>query len=512
MDTVSPFQGVGGFETLAAIAVILVTATLALLGLWFQQRRLEAAERQSERLVIDREQATQRAVQAERALNASERDLAVALTRVEGHEKLALEHEKLRWDHASLSQRLARQEADAGARLEEIRRQSEALGRVRDAMLSDFQALAAEALRSNNDSFIKLANESLEKHQANLGVTTQRHQSELAQLIQPLGDTLKAYQERLGEVELARVSEASSLRENIVGLHHQTQRLVNALRSAPKTRGRWGEETLKNVMELSGMSPFCDFLTEESFWAEEGRLRPDVILRLPGGRFLIIDAKTPMTAYLDAVEALDETEREQHLIRHAAQLRDHMRKLAQKQYQEIVRDGQTVTPDFCVMFVPGENFFAAAIERDGNLLQDAYDRNVVIVTPTTLLALAKAIAFGWRQEKMAENAQRVAELGRELYNRLASMGSHVERLGEALEKGVKTYNAFVGSLEASVLPQARRFVELEVVPESGKLPLFEQVHLETRALRRGRDLALTNFEDEHPFNGVEGNGSSHGPT
>jgi len=236
------------------------------------------------------------------------------------------------------------------------------------------------------------------------------------------------------------------------------------------------------------MSPFCDFVTEKSYAVEDGRLRPDVIMRMPGGRFLIVDAKAPLLAYLDAEDAVDDAERELHLVRYAAAVRDHMKKLAAKQYQEHIRESFQVTPDFVVMFIPGDNFFSAAIQRDPQLFQDGSERNVLIVTPTTLLALAKAVAFGWRQEKVAENARHVAELGRDLYKRLAAMGDHVVSLGGALERGVKSYNAFVGSLEGSVLPQARRFAELEVTKDEGRLDEIPPVRQELRGLRSDRDL------------------------
>ncbi len=238
------------------------------------------------------------------------------------------------------------------------------------------------------------------------------------------------------------------------------------------------------------MTPYVDFSPEESFVREHERLRPDVVLRLPGDRYIVVDAKTSMSAYLDAVETVDEIQRENHLIKHAQQLRQHMRQLSAKSYW----DALTVTPDFVVMFVPGDNFFAAAMERDPQLFEDAVKFRVLIVTPTTLVALAKAIAFGWRQEKVAENARRIAELGRDLYKKLAVMGNHICDLGKSIDRTVRTYNAFIGSIEGSVMPQARKFTELEVEGTQGELPELGPVETETRPVREDRDLQVASAE------------------
>ena len=265
----------------------------------------------------------------------------------------------------------------------------------------------------------------------------------------------------------------------------ETSKLVQALRASPKTRGRWGEHTLQNVLELSGLSPYCDFRTEESFDRTEGRVRPDVVIRLPGGRHLVVDAKTSTCAYLDAIEAATDAERERHLALHAAQTREHMKKLAAKSYW----DGLTETPDFVVMFIPGENFYAAAVERDHGLFEDAAAQRVIIVTPSTLIALAKAVAFGWRQEKVAENAKKVHDLGRDLYRRVTAMAEHIQACGGALHKSVRCFNDFIGSLEQSVMPQARRFNELEVEGTATEIPELKHIETEPRLLRADRDFA-----------------------
>jgi DNA recombination protein RmuC len=266
----------------------------------------------------------------------------------------------------------------------------------------------------------------------------------------------------------------------------ETRKLVTALR-APQTRGRWGEQQLKNVVELSGMAPHVDYLSQETIDADEKRLRPDLIIRVPGERRIVVDAKTPLLAYLDAVEADDDAVREEHLRRHAQQLRGHMKQLSDKRYWQALLP---LTPDFVVMFVPGENFYAAAAERDPTLFEDAIAARVLIVTPTTLIALAKTIASGWNQAKLADEARHIAELGRDLYKRLAAMGNHIVQLGASLRRSVEHYNGFVGSVEGSVMPQARRFNELAIAGTHEALPELRPIDIDLRQVRNDRDLAV----------------------
>ncbi len=398
----------------------------------------------------------------------------------------------------------ASKDAEIGfARAEErekaLSAQIQSLNEIREALQKEFELLASEALRKNNTSFLDLAAETFKTQKKVLESDGDKRAQAFKDLVQPIETTLKSYDERLKEFDKERTAssiELKSLMSQVqVGqkeVQTEAARLTNALRAAPKTRGRWGEETLKNVMELAGMSGFADFVTEESFERSGSLLRPDVILRLPGERTLVVDAKTSMTAYLDAIEETDESIREEHLSRHAKQIRTHMIQLAKKDYWDELKlkSGQTITPDFVVMFIPGENFFAAAAERDKELFQDAYDNNVVIVTPATFIALAKAIAFGWRQEKVAENARHVAELGRELYKRLSTMGGHVLSLGKSLGKSVENYNGFVSSLDNRVWPQAKRFEELEIAKPGDKLPELNRLDIEVRERPEGRNIEL----------------------
>jgi DNA recombination protein RmuC len=386
-------------------------------------------------------------------------------------------------------------ERAAAAAAEVLRREGHereiaALTAMRGEIEGKMQALAGTALKDNQASFLNLANEVFAKHREGAAATLEARQKEIAALLAPLNLHLEEYKRGLGEIETARARAYGGLSEEMKALAQmqadasaQTRKLVNALQAAPKTRGRWGEHQLHNVMELSGMSAHVDFLPEQTLGGEDGRLRPDVIIRLPGERRIVVDAKTSMAAYLDAIEADDDDTREAHLATHARQLRTHMRLLAGKQYW----DALPCTPDFVAMFIPGENFYAAAIERDPALFEDAIAKKVLIVTPTTLIALAKAIAVGWRQEKIAADAQQIGELGRELYRRLATMGTHVAGMGAGLDNAVKRYNDLVGSLESRVLPQARRFTELEL--EGTQEPLAELRTLETqlRPLRAAGD-------------------------
>ncbi len=366
------------------------------------------------------------------------------------------------------------------------REKIEALTAIRGGIEKDLKNIAADSLRENQSAFLQLANEVFDKHKQ--GAST-----ELNALVSPIHETLQAYQLNLTEIEKARVQSNGALSaelKNVVeaqnAVRGETSRLVNALRAVPKTRGRWGENTLRNVLELAGLNAYCDFTTEQSF-ARDGVLsRPDVVIRLPGGRSIIIDAKASMAAYLDAVDAVDDAERERNLVLHAQQLRSQVKLLAGKAYW----DGLMQSPDYVVMFVPGENFYAAAAERDPGLFEFAAAQRVLIVTPATLIALAKAVAYGWRQEKVAENAKRVHELGRDLYKRLSVMGGHIVGLGASLAGSIAKYNQFVGSLEGSVMPQARRFHELEVEGTGSELPLLAPVEMEPRQMRADRDVSV----------------------
>ena len=345
-----------------------------------------------------------------------------------------------------------------------------------------FAGLASEALGKNSESFLKLVSERFEKHSASAKDDLEKRRVAIETLVKPLGESLSKFEHKVDAIEKARegayraISEqVKNLAEGQTGLRSETNRLVQALRR-PQTRGRWGEYQLRNVLDMAGMTEHVDFVEQSTIEGEEGRLRPDVIVRVPGGKSIIVDAKTPLDAYLSAVEAGDEEARERLMADHARQVRDHVRMLSSRDYWKALPE----TPEFVVMFVPGESFFAAAIESDPALFESAARQRVLISTPTTLIALVKTIAYGWQQEKLAENAQVVAAQGRDLYERIKVFGGHMGDLGRSLRQTVERYNKGVGSLESRVLPTARKFEELGVAPASSSIPALEPVELDPR--------------------------------
>ncbi|MBE25870.1 MAG: DNA recombination protein RmuC [Rhodospirillaceae bacterium] len=369
--------------------------------------------------------------------------------------------------------------------------QTDALTSLRGEIEDRLKILAGDALEKNQKSFLELARAQFDANQKVIRVENDKKEAAIKSLLKPVSETLREYKESLAAIEAKRQEAYGNISqelENVVktqiGVRDETKNLVNALRANPKTRGRWGEETLKNVMELSGMSQHCDFDLEQSFNTEDGKLRPDVIVHLPGGRHLVIDAKTSTSAYMDAIESSEDNEREKHLSVHANQIRQHMKQLSAKAYW----DGLTVSPDFVVMFIPGDNFFSAAIERDPNLFEDAIKGRVLITTPTTLIALAKAVSYGWRQEKVADNYAHIAELGSELYKRTRTMGGHLNNLGKGLHAAVSRFNELIGSVENSVLPHARKFEDLEVQGSEQQIEKADPVELAVREPRKDRDL------------------------
>ncbi|MGD9815602.1 MAG: DNA recombination protein RmuC [Hyphomonadaceae bacterium] len=353
------------------------------------------------------------------------------------------ELEKLRADNGRLASELAAEKSAAAAR-----------GESEEAR---FLALAAKALEASQTSFMTLAKETFDKH-------SQAAAGGVKEVLAPAQEALAKLATSVEALDKARLQDKSALNEQVrqmvdaVGTTNKTtQTLLTALRASPKMRGRWGEQTLRNVLELAGLAAHVDFKEQFSTTDGEGaRLRPDVVINLPGGRCIVVDSKVALSGYLDAMEATDDAAREAHLKKHAAELRAHVKALASKDYWKHVPD----TADFVVLFVPGENFLAAAAERDSALFDDAFAQKVIITTPSTLIALAKSVAYGWRQEQSAKNAQEIAELGRELYRRMAVMMDHLGKVGDSIGQAVARYNALLGSIESRVLPQARKFKEL----------------------------------------------------
>jgi DNA recombination protein RmuC len=351
---------------------------------------------------------------------------------------------------------------------------------AKEALTAQFHEVGAKLLSDAQKQF-------LERADARFNQASEKSETQLKALLQPVEATLKRYEEGLKEVEKSRVDQYAGLREAVQLLHtghgqmrDETARLVNALRSSPKARGRWGEQSLRNVLEQAGLSPFADFRTEVSVDTDDGRLRPDVVVRMPGGRKLIIDAKCSLNAYLDATEEVDETARKVHLQKHAAAIRLHAQQLGSKNYWEQFGDAA----DYVILYIPGEHFLTAALEQDETLWEWSFERRVLLATPTNLVAIARTVASVWRQERLAEEAAEIARLGKELHARLATMGGHVARMGRNLELATSAYNAFVGSLESQVLTQAKRFETLEVSSGSKEIEPLPMIETAPRPLSK----------------------------
>jgi DNA recombination protein RmuC len=339
-----------------------------------------------------------------------------------------------------------------------------------------FDSLAGETLRTNSELFLRLAREALGREQAVAQGALKEREAAIAQLVDPLRAALERTEAQVQALERERVEAFATLRtqiESLAGgqaqLQRETRNLVTALRR-PEVRGRWGELTLRRLVELAGLAEHCDFTEQLQVVGEAGAVRPDLVVHMPDARDLVIDAKTPLEAYLSALDAASEEERAQALRRHAQQVETRVRELASKNYWAQFER----SPEFAVLFLPGDQFLSAALAERPELLESALGQNVIIATPSTLMALLKAVAYGWRQSAVAHNAAQIRDLGQELYRRLSTFNGHLGRMGQRLSTAVEAYNAAVGSLERQVLPQARRFSELGVTADA-PLPTLEPV-------------------------------------
>ena len=355
--------------------------------------------------------------------------------------------------------------------------------RASEELRNSFKALASDALKNNSSSFLVIAEETLKRFHSQAKGDLEARQKAVADMVTPVRESLNKVDAQIQQMEVARGDAYGELRAQVQSLitsqkdlQSQTGNLVRALRT-PNVRGRWGEIQLRRVVEIAGMLSYCDFAEQESVTTESGRLRPDLVVKLPGGKNVVVDAKTPLQAFLDAFETTDEDARRACLANHARQVRDHMKTLAGKNYWEQFES----TPEFVVMFLPGETFFSAALEQDPGLIEQGVLSRVIPASPTTLIALLKAVNYGWNQEKLARNAQQISALGKELHDRLRLLASHISAVGGGLDRAVESYNKAVGSLESRVLVSARKFAELGA-SVADDIPELEPIETTSRAL------------------------------
>lgn len=365
---------------------------------------------------------------------------------------------------------------------EKLRLLDEAQTKLGDA----FKALSSDALESNSQRFLRLAKGELEKFQQGAKHDLETRQKAVDDMVKPIKESLHKVDTKIGEIEKNRLESYSALNEQLKGLvethlprlHGETANLVKALRQ-PTVRGRWGEIQLKRVVEMAGMLEYCDFTEQESVNTEDGRLRPDLLVRLPGGKQIVVDAKAPVEAYLRAVEAQDDESRQTQLADHARQVKNHITALGRKGYW----DQFDQSPEFVVLFLPGEMFFSAALQQDPSLIEYGVNEKVIPATPTTLIALLRAVAYGWRQEALARNAQQISELGKEIYDRLGTLTRHWAKLGRGLDNAMDAYNKATGTLETRVLVTARKFRDLEAAGGGKELESPEPIDHAARALQ-----------------------------
>ncbi len=373
---------------------------------------------------------------------------------------------------------------------ERIRQMNQRIDELNKAVTAESEKRAAAEARLRTmeedeerlpNAFKLLSNDALEQLRTKAKEDHAEREQAIERLVQPLKENLLRYQELLAKMSKERTGQYTSLQDQVKalidsekGLRDETTKLVHAL-SAPQVRGHWGEMTLRRVAELAGMVKHCDFVEQESTESEKGRLRPDMIVNLPSERRIVVDAKAPLKAYVEAVEATTDEARGAKLVEHARQVKTRVQELSRKEYWDQFDEA----PEFVVLFMPGEQFLGAALQEEPDLLEDAFRKKVILATPTTLIALLKAVAYGWRQETLAENAKQISELGRQLYDRLATLASHFEDLGKNLDRSVASFNRAIGSFESRVMVSARKFRELGATG-ADEIPAIEPIDQTSR--------------------------------
>jgi len=365
------------------------------------------------------------------------------------------------------------------------------LEKDRENLNESFAALSSKALKHNSDEFLKLAEQNLKKFHVSATSELDKKEQSISDLVKPIREALEKTEKQVRDIEKDRREAYGSLKQHLelmsqdqAKLQSETRNLVQALRR-PEVRGQWGELTLKRLAELAGMVQHCDFYEQESINSDEGRLRPDMIIRMPGKRAVVVDAKAPLDAYISAVEANDDTTREEQLLRHTKNVRHRVRELAAKGYWGQFDD----TPDFAVLFIPGDQFLSAALERDPSLLEDAMSDQIILATPSSFVALLRAVAFGWRQEVLADNADKIRSLGVTLYERIAAFSGHLGNIGNSLGKSVEHFNKAVGSFDSRVLPSAKRFTEMGISAKK-EIKDPEQIEMIAREINESNNDSL----------------------
>ncbi len=372
-----------------------------------------------------------------------------------------------------LNVELARLETEQESDAEHFEEQLKLLHEARNSMTRHFAVLSHKALKQNNSLFLQLANQNLKLQQHRAQSELDRKQQAVDALISPIKEALQRTEQQIRQIEKERErafgelsAQVRKLAESETQLQAETQNLIQALKR-PDVRGRWGEMTLKRLVELAGMVEYADFDEQVSSDNAEQRLRPDMVIRMPDQRELIVDAKTPLSAYLEAIDANDDQQRKTALQRHAKNLRDRMKELAAKRYWAQFDK----SPDFVILFIPGDQFLSAALEQDPALLEDSLRNNIVLTTPASLIAMLRAVAFGWRQAKFSQNAEEIRLLGEALYQRISTLTEHFSRLGQSLNNSVENYNKAIGSLEKQLIPSARKMHELGIAAKKNPAPL-----------------------------------------